>query len=129
MVFNIGSQSGGVVSNVGRDQHVTGGQHGTSVSVADAQSAAQALKAVLTSLDLPPDVKAVAQQEAEQVERELGQSEPDREHVAGRLERLTRVLAGAGALASAGTALIGPLTTLAHWLGGIGAPLLRLLPG
>jgi hypothetical protein len=129
MVFNIGSQTGGVVSNVGRDQHVTGGQHGTAVSVADAQSAAQALRVALERLDLPQDVSATARQEAEQVERELAQPEPDRERVAGRLERLTRVLAGAGALAGAGTGLIGPLTTLAQWLGSVGAPLLRLLPG
>ncbi len=31
MVFNIGTQNSGIVNNVGRDQHVTGGQQGNLV--------------------------------------------------------------------------------------------------
>ena len=31
MVFNIGTQNAGIVNNVGRDQHVTGGQQGNLV--------------------------------------------------------------------------------------------------
>lgn len=129
MVFNIGNQTGGVISNVARDQHVTGGQHGTAISIADAKSAARALTAALERIDLPADVGSAVREQASEVQRELDRPEPDRERVAGRLERLTRALAGAGALATAGAGLIGPLTTLAHWLGSVGAPLLRLLPG
>ena len=54
--------------------------------------------------------------------------EPDRARIAPRLERLTRILLAAGSLASAGSALVGPLGTLAHWLGALGAPILGLLP-
>jgi hypothetical protein len=53
---------------------------------------------------------------------------PDKPRFAGALERLTRLLAAAGSLASGGAALIGPLHALAGWLGALGGPILALLP-
>jgi len=44
------------------------------------------------------------------------------------LERLTRLLAAAGSLATSGAALLGPLHALAGWLGALGGPILALLP-
>ncbi|HEY9307805.1 MAG TPA: hypothetical protein VIP82_08350, partial [Microbacterium sp.] len=57
----------------------------------------------------------------------LGAAEPDKAAAAGALERLTRTLKSAGALASAGAALIGPLQAIGRWLGPIGATLLGIL--
>lgn len=46
---------------------------------------------------------------------------------AGALERFTRLLSSAGALATAGATLVEPLRALAGWLGGLGKPVLQLL--
>jgi hypothetical protein len=58
----------------------------------------------------------------------LQAEQPDRPRFARVLERLTRLLAAAGSLASSGAALIGPLHALADWLGALGGPILALLP-
>ena len=55
--------------------------------------------------------------------------QPDKPRIAGLLQQLTRLLAAAGSLIIPGAALIGPLHTLASWLGELGVPILRLLPG
>ena len=52
--------------------------------------------------------------------------EPDKHRAAGPLKRLVEPLADAG-VARAGAALIGPLQTLAGWLGAHGAAILGLL--
>jgi hypothetical protein len=44
---------------------------------------------------------------------------PDRSRFAAALNRLTRLLTATGSLASAGTALAGPLHTLATWVGAV----------
>jgi len=53
--------------------------------------------------------------------------DPDKPRTAGVLGRLIRLLTSAGSLATAGTALIGPLQALVSWLGPYGAGLLALL--
>ena len=53
--------------------------------------------------------------------------EPDKRRAARPLKRLVELLANAGSLATAGAALIGPLQTLAGWLGAHGAAILGLL--
>jgi hypothetical protein len=126
MVFNIGNQSGGVVNNIVGNQYVSGGQHGIA-SIADARSAARALRAVIDRLELPGPVRDEARAEVLEVERELGADQPERARVASRLERLTNMLSRAGALAAAGAALTGPLTAIVQWLGEAATPLLRAL--
>jgi hypothetical protein len=131
MTFNIGSQTGGVISNVGRDQVVSGGQHGTAVTLADARSAVDALRAVLHRPDALP---LTEQQQAEvrgdlaAIEADLGEADPPRERIGERLTRLTTVLTQAGALVGAGAAMVGPLSTLAQWLGSTGSAVLQMLP-
>lgn len=127
MVFNIGNQQAGQINMAGRDQYNYGGQHGSMISVGEARDAALALRAALEAAHLPPAERAELRHEAAQVERELTTPDPDRERVAGRLERMTRTLGRLGALAGAGASLIGPLTVLGHWLGPAGATLLGLL--
>ena len=126
MVFNIGHQSGGLVNNVTGNQYVSGGQHGIA-SVAEARSAAAALRAVIDRMELPGPIRDRAHAEVSDVERELGVEQPAPTQVATRLERLTSTLSRAGALAAAGAALTGPLTAIARWLGDAGTPLLRAL--
>ena len=131
MTFNIGSQTGGVISNVGRDQVVTGGQHGTAVTQADAQSALEALRAILQRPDATPlteDQQAAVDADLAAIEADLSEADPPRERIGERLTRLTTVLSQAGALVGAGAAMVGPLSTLAQWLGSAGAAALQLLP-
>lgn len=116
------------INNVGREQFVTGGEHGAAIALADAQAAAQALRFALRQLTVPPVVREELEHDAAAVALDLASGAPDPDRVAGRLERLTTMLARFGALASTGVSLTGPLSTLGHWLGPSGAALLRLLP-
>jgi hypothetical protein len=131
MTFNIGSQTGGVISNVGRDQVVTGGQHGTAVTQADARSALEALRALLHRPEATPlteEEQAAVEADLTAIDADLAEPDPPRERIGERLTRLTTVLSQAGALLGAGAALVGPLSTLAQWLGSAGVAVLQLLP-
>ncbi|NHA68633.1 hypothetical protein [Phycicoccus flavus] len=128
MTFTIGSQNAGVVNNVDGDQHVTGGQQGTLVTTADAVRTAAELRAALDEAALEPQTAARARQDVDEIDAELHSApEPDKARVAGALERLARLLKGAGAVATSGAALLGPLKALALWLGALGVPALALL--
>lgn len=127
MVFNIGSQSGGVINNVAGDQTVSGTQHGVQVSLGEARSAVEALRVALehTSLQtLSPEQREAVHEDVEAIAGELEAQEPAPERVKPRFERLTRLLKDAGALAGAGAALLGPLTALGRWIGTLGVALL-----
>lgn len=127
MTFNIGSQSGGIINNVAGDQHIAGGQRGRAVTAEAARRAVNDLRTVLAAAPLDEATAAEAQEQVEAIDAEVQRPQPDRPRVARSLESLTRVLAAAGSLATAGTALIGPLYTLAGWLGVLGEPVVRLL--
>jgi CO/xanthine dehydrogenase Mo-binding subunit len=128
MTFHIGSQTGGIINNVAGDQRVTGGQYGTVVTTEAALRAVHELREALRAAALDARTATEARARVEEIDTELRTPQPDRSRVAGRLERLTRLLAAAGTLATAGVALVGPLQTLAGWLGTLGEPILRLLP-
>jgi hypothetical protein len=131
MTFNIGSQSGGVINNVGGDQHVQGGQHGVQISQQEAAAASAALREILATADLRALGEAertAVKAEAAAIDEEMAAPEPSREAVGARLQRLTSMLSTAGAFVGAGAGVLGPLTTLARWLGPVGATVLRMLP-
>ena len=128
MTFHSGNQHANQINNVGRDQFVSGGQHGAAIELAGAQAAAQALRYALRQLTVPAVVRDELEQEAAAVALDLASGTPDPQRLAGRLERVTALLGRFGALATTGAALTGPLSTLGHWLGPAGAALLRLLP-
>lgn len=132
MTFNIGSQSGGIINNVGGDQNVEGGQQGVQITHADARAALDALRAGIGATDLgratPLEVEEIGHG-LDVVDHELAEASPDPATIVDRLERVTRILTRTGALAASGAALVGPLTTLGQWLGPLGASLLRMLPG
>ena len=129
MTFNIGSQSGGVFNNVAGDQHITGGQQAMSMH-GSADQAVEQLRAVLAGLRLDPRTEAAVRGEVEEIDAAVRVSpEPDRLRAAASMERLTRTLSAAGALTTAGAALLTPLRELARWLGPLGAHVLGMLPG
>jgi hypothetical protein len=128
MTFNIGSQSGGVINNVAGDQHITGQQHGTLVTTEDARRALGELRHAVGTAGLGEATAADAHADVAEMDAALQAEQPDRPRFARVLERLTRLLAAAGSLASSGAALIGPLHALAGWLGALGGPILSLLP-
>ncbi|MGW6914361.1 hypothetical protein ACWGB8_11140 [Kitasatospora sp. NPDC054939] len=128
MVFNIGSQQGGVVNNVAGNQTVHGGQSGhLTADGQDVRHLVGDLRSAVDRAQLPPAVAPAVRSELESLDTEVAQPDPDREEVAGRLTRITRLLASAGAFASAGTGLIQPITALAGWLGTLGQPILQAL--
>lgn len=128
MTFNIGSQTGGVINNVQGDQRITGSQQGILVTAADASRAVGDLREALAAAALDEPTAAQAQTQMTELEAVLRTARPDRSRFAHALERLTRLLAAAGSLSTVGAALIGPLQTLATWLGAVGEPVLHLLP-
>ncbi|HET7820432.1 MAG TPA: hypothetical protein VFL10_02820 [Ornithinibacter sp.] len=131
MTFNIGRQTGGVVNNVAGDQHVEGGQHGVQVSTHDAMTAAATLRELLAEADLSSlsdSDRATVVEDAAAIDEEMTAAQPSPETVLTRLERLTKVLGAAGALAGAGAAMLGPIGALAGWLGPFGASVMRMLP-
>lgn len=127
MTFNIGSQTGGVINNVAGDQHITGGQRGA-VTAGEARQALGDLGRAVAAAGLDETTAAQARAQVTEMETEMRTGRPDRSRFAGALERLTRLLSAAGSLSTAGAALIGPLHTLACWLGAAGASVLHLLP-
>ncbi|MEU5282303.1 hypothetical protein AB0G87_38610 [Streptomyces asoensis] len=130
MSFNIGNQQGGVVNNVAGDQSVHGGQ--SAVFAAGGQEVRGLVQDLRTSIErtaLPPAIIPEVRAELDSLEEEAARPGPDRQAVAGRLGRITRLLSSAGALATAGAQLTGPLTALAGWLGALGQPILRAIAG
>jgi hypothetical protein len=125
MSFHIGTQNAGVVNNVGGDQHITGGQQGTLVVTPQVREALDALRSAVASADLDSRQGREATRQLDEIEVVVGSAAPEPERVAGPLEKLTRLLVAAGPIAAA----VGPLQTLAGWLGQLGAGVLRLLPG
>ena len=110
----------GTINQAGHDINVT------NVSSLQALAAAGELRAALAGVRLSADDSSTAHRELDEVERELRRPEPDREHVARRLETLASVLKASGALATAGMALAGPIGVLAGFLGPLGAAVVKL---
>jgi hypothetical protein len=128
MTFNIGGQNAGIINNVAGDQHITGQQHGTLVTTEDARRVLRDLRGAVTTAGLGKDTAADAHAHVAEMDAALQAGQSDKPRFAWALERLTRLLAAAGSLASGGAALLGPLHALAGWLGALGGPILALLP-
>lgn len=127
MVFNIGSQQGGVVNNVAGDQQVYGGQQAGSMSVADARTLLARLGEDVRRSPLPGNASRQAQAEIDAADAELAKPQPDKHAIAARLTKIAQLLSAAGGLATAGTALGGALAALAGWLGTLGDPIRHAL--
>jgi hypothetical protein len=127
MSIRIKNQHGVVVNNVDGNQVIYGGQHGTVVTSEDARRAVRDLRDALAGAGLDDATAAQARVQVAEIDAAVHAPEPDKERAAGPLKRLVELLGNAGSLATAGAALIGPLHTLAGWLGVHGAAILSLL--
>src|ERR1022692_1145235 len=87
------------------------------------------LRDALAAAALDETTAAEEHAQATEIDAALQEPYPGRRRVAHTLARLTRVLVHVGSLTTASAALIGPLHTLAGWLGTLGTPILSMLPG
>ena len=87
-----------------------------------ALNAVRTLRRTLARLGLPDRVSAEAVVALEQIGDELRMPDPDRGVVSARLERFTKILAGAS-VDMTRRSLIRSIRQIAAWLGPIGVPL------
>lgn len=109
--------------------NVTGQQQAQSIDPITGNLLAelQHIRQVLDVLPLPEETTTVAHRELSASEVALLGGAPDRQLIAGSMERLALELCRSGALDHAGQALAGPLRTFADWLGETGQPIRRLI--
>jgi hypothetical protein len=129
MTFNIGQQNAGIINNTAGDQYIRGGQQATVVAGPEVLAALVTLRSAVSSLPLPPEVAREAERQLDEADAAAQDPRADQPRAATALERLTGILARAGALASAFGTVVEPLRTLAVWLGPLGQRLLQMLPG
>ena len=116
------------VVNMADKMTIYGNQYGTMAADEGARQAVRDLRTALAAAPLDRATRTRAGDQAAEIDAAMRAPQPDKSRIAGLLNQLTRLLAGAGALATASAALIGPLHTLVAWLGTLGVPILHLLP-
>jgi hypothetical protein len=125
--FTIGSQNAGVIQNVGGD--VTMGDVTVAASWdAAVRSELARLEEEAAKVPLPPASRVAVEKDLAAAKAEAAKKAPDRGKIAQLVERATRVLGEAGALATAGSSLVTSLRRTATVLGPAGKTLLALLP-
>jgi hypothetical protein len=122
--FNIGSQQAGAIYQAAGNQTI---HHGGGTLSVDALDAAADLRTALEATELPASLRHEADHALEALETELQAPEPDKGAIGAGVERVVGILGQAGALASAGEGLVGPLRAIASFAGVAGAAALRLL--
>jgi hypothetical protein len=127
MEIHVKNQTAGVITYVEGNQVVYGGLHGSVVTDDEAWRAVGELREALTSVPLARHPAAEARAQVAELDAAVRAPRPDKGRAADVLRRLTELLARAGSLTTAGAALIGPLQTLACWLGAHGAAILGML--
>ena len=127
MSIRIKNQHGVVVNNVDGDQVIYGGQHATVITDDDARRAVRDLCDALAGAVLNDATAAQARAQVAEIDAAVHAPEPDKRRAVGPFKRLVELLSDAGSLATAGATLIGPLQTLAGWLGAHGAAIISLL--
>ena len=128
MNIHIEHQTAGIV-NIAEGDMTFYGQHGTVMADENARRAARELRSALAGAALDRSAARTARVQVTKIDAAVHAPQPDKPRIARPLQQLTRLLAAAGSLIIPGAALIGPLHTLASWLGELGVPILRLLPG
>jgi len=108
---------------------IQGGQQGTIVTDEGARHAVRELRSALAAVKLDQFAAAKTRTQITEIDTAMHVPQPDKSRVADMLKRLTGLLVASGSLTTAAAAIIGPLQTLASWLGTLGAPILHLLPG
>jgi len=116
------------VVNMADKMTIYGNQYGTMAADEGARQAVRDLRTALAAAPLERATRTKASAQTAEIDAAMRAPQPDKSRIAGLLNQLTRLLAGAGALATASAALIGPLHALVAWLGTLGEPILHLLP-
>jgi hypothetical protein len=129
MNIHIGQQNAGIINNVEGNMWIHGGQQGAIVSDEGARQAVRELQSALATVTLDQSAAARTRAQITEIDTAMHAPQPDKSRVADMLKRLTGLLVATGSLTTATAAIIGPLQTLAGWLGALGAPILHLLPG
>jgi hypothetical protein len=127
MEIHVKNQTAGIINYVEGKQVVNDGLHGSVVTDNEARQAVLELQQALSSTRLDGPRAAEARAKVADLDVAVHAPQPDKRRAADTLKRLTDLLAGAGSLATAGAALMGPLQTLATWLGIHGAAILSML--
>jgi hypothetical protein len=127
MEIHVKNQTAGVITYVDGNQVVYGGLHGSVVTDEGARLAVRDLQEALSNVPLDAPRAAAARARVAELDAAVSAPRPDKHRAADTVRQLTELLAGAGSLATAGAALIGPLQTLATWLGNEGAAILSML--
>ena len=127
MEIHINNQTAGVISNVAGNQVIYSGLHGSVVTDDDASRAVGDLREALASVPMDEPRTAEARARVTELDAAVRAPRPDKGRAASILRRLTELLASVGSLTTAGAALMGPLQTLASWLGAHGAAILGML--
>ena len=127
MEIHVNNQTAGVITYVDGNQVVYGGLHGTVITDTEARRAVRELREALPGAALDRASAAEAQARVTEIDAAVRGPRPDKRRAADTLRRLTELLVRAGSLTTASAALLGPLQTLATWLGVHGAAILSLL--
>jgi|SRR5579863_4139653 len=127
MEIHVKNQTAGVINYVEGSQVVSEGLHGSVITDDAARQAVSELRRALSYMPLDGSRAAEARAQVAELDATVRGPQPDKRRAAQALKRLTDLLIGAGSLASASTALIGPLQALASWLGTHGGALLNTL--
>jgi hypothetical protein len=127
MEIQVNNQTAGVITYVDGNQVVYGGLHGTVFTDEDARRAVHELREALPGAALDGTGAAQARAQVAEIDAAIRGPRPDRRRAADTLRRLTELLVRAGSLTTASAALLGPLQTLATWLGVHGAAFAGLL--
>jgi hypothetical protein len=126
--FEIGTQNAGSIQNVGGDLTIENLQVQASWSTVEIRQELTRLRQELAGVALPPEARAGAEAAIGAAAAEAETTEPDRGAIARRLHEATAILGEAGALSTAGKALVESLRRTATALGPAGTALLPLLP-
>lgn len=124
--FNVSGNMEGNISMAGRDSHQVVTQ--SSAEMAAISTELEKMRTSLEGLNVSPPLKRVAGSALEGAAREAASPRPDTGVLSRRLEEFVEIAKVSGILATAGTALSGPLQKIASALGSAGSALLSMLP-
>lgn len=126
MVFNIGSQQGNI-SNVAGNQINYGDQRAYVAAPPEVLDALRQVMRHIGELPLTPTGQTAARNDLENLDQEMRAGLASGENVSGRLSRILAAARNAGAVITATSNLGTAITTIAKWLGPIGATLISFL--
>jgi hypothetical protein len=126
VVFNIGSQQGNI-SNIAGNQTNYGDQHAYIALPPEVLDALGQVVRHIGDLPLTPKDQAVARKDLENLDQEMRNGQASGEHVSGRLSYILAMARNAGAVITATSDLGHAITTIAKWLGPVGAALIGFL--